>query len=297
MKITLKMLKRLIDEFNAKGWNYKAVIIARDGEISDRLILSDALLPQYSITKAFTATAIGVLIDRALINADDEISIYIDEILKSDNDRLKRVKIRHLLSNSSGTDKGYLFEADRFTHGTDDYLNLIISKELIYEPGEKYAYSNSNFYLLSLIIQRVTNKASDDFIRDNIFKPLNITEYKATRCPKGHFLGGSGLYLKTEDMIKLAIMYGNDGLYMNNGILSESFIRQALSRQIAINSKEHYGFSFMMKDTNNVFVPGNYNQMLFINKTGRIFVAVNSDVRPSDTGTLMKIIRRVINSQ
>jgi len=292
------ILNNLIQEIDERGWNIKAVIVAKDKEIIEEHHRADKdeLLPQYSVTKAFISTAVGILIDRGLINAEDKIASYIPEIDNSDNERLKQVKVRHLLSNSSGTDKGYLFEADRFTHNTDDYLSLIISKPLSYESGEKYVYSNSNFYLLSKIIENVTGLITDDFIKENILKPLEIDSYKAVRCPMGHFLGGSGLYLKTSDMIKLGIMLNCGGEYKGRKILSEDYISEAFSPQIRLNRNESYGYSFMMKDTRYVFVPGNFNQILFIDKREKYTVAVNSDTHPSETGTLMKVIRSVINS-
>lgn len=291
------MLKNFLKENNTRGWNLKSVILARDSKIIDEHYQSDrdCLNHQYSIAKAFTSAAIGILYDREQLSIDDYMYNYIDgiNILSNDN-TLKKVKIRHLLTNTTGNSKGYLFEADRHSYNNDDYLDIILNKPLEFEPGEHYAYSNSNYYLLSRIIESISGQVADDFIRDNIFNPLGITDYKSQRCSMNHFLGGSGFYMKTYDMIKLGIMLANYGEYNGNRLLSKKYIEKAFSPQFRLNSKESYGFSFMMKDSRCVFVAGNYNQLLLIDKTRNIVVAVNSDVNPSETGTLMKVVRRTI---
>lgn len=291
------MLEKLLTEIDVREWNTFAVIIAKDGKIIDSHYRRDknALLPQYSVTKAFMSCAAGILWDSKRLLLDQYIGYYLPQIQSSNNERLKRVKVKHLLMNAMGNSRGYLFEADRHSYIFDDYLELIISMPLKYMAGQKFVYSNSNFYLLSRIIESITGQKADDFVKDNIFLPLEITEYKAVRCPTDHFLGGSGLFLKTSDMVKLGILFGNYGIYRDQRILSKDYIIEAFSPQIRLNSKERYGYAFMMKDSRNVFVPGNYNQILFIDKADNVVVAVNSDVRPSDTGTLMKVIRRCLS--
>lgn len=290
------MLTKFLEENKVRNWNLKSVVVMQGDEIIAEHYNEDKniLHPQYSIAKAFTSTAIGIIQDRKGIDLDGYISDYIGNI---EDSRISRIKIKHLLMNAMGCGEGYLFEADRHTHNTNDYLSLILSKSLDYEPGEKYVYSNSNFYLLSRIAENVTGTPLDDFIKSEIFEPLDIIEYRASRCPMNHFLGGSGLYLKTEDMIKLGVLYVNKGIYRNKRIICGQYIEQALSPQIKLNSKEKYGYGFMMKDNRCAYVPGNYNQLLLIDKNNSLSVGINSDVRPSESGTLMKIVRRtIINS-
>ena len=290
------MLTKLLEEINERNWNTKSIVVVSGEEIiaEHYNVPKSDLLPQYSISKAFTATAIGLLCDEGKLNLQDLVSDYIPEVKNSDNTKLKNVKIKHLLMNASGCAEGYLFEADRHNHNTDDYLSYIIQQPLQYEAGEIFVYSNSNYYLLSRIAENITGTPLDEFIIERIFKPFGITEYMVTRCPMNHTLGGSGLFLMTTDMIKLGILYSNLGTYKGIRIISEDYVNKAISIQIKLNSKEGYGFGFMMKDTRCVYVAGNFNQLLLIDKFKHMIVGINSDVRPSLAGTLMKLVRRTI---
>lgn len=287
-------LNSFIEENNKLNWNIKNIIIARKNEIIDSYSSQDEkiLNRQYSISKAFTTSAIGLLYDKSLISLEDRIIDYLKVPYK--DKKMPYVKIKHLLMNVTGIDKGFLFEADRHTHNTDDYLSLIMNRPLEYMPEEFFCYSNSNFYLLSRIIEEVTGISTDDYINENILKPLGISEYDTTRCPYNHFLGGSGLFLKTEDMLKLAIVYANKGLYKGKRLLSSQYVDKCISPQFRINSKEKYGYSFMMKDSRCAFVTGKGNQLLLIEKPRGISIAINSDVSPSQSATLMKLVRRHI---
>lgn len=291
------MTSRFLEENDKRGWDLKAILITKGEEIIAKNFRADEkeLLPQYSITKCFTSACIGALWDQGRIDLDGYISDYIEEIDNfPDDSRLRRVKVKHLLMNAMGNAVGYLFETDRHTHGTDDYLSLILSKPLEYEPGEKFVYGNANFYLLSRIIENISGVPADDYLARTILHPMGIIDYRITKCPMGHFLGGSGIFMRTADVAKMGIMYSNYGMYKGLRLLSREYIEQAFLPQIKLNSKERYGYAFMMKDSRCVFVPGNYNQLLLIDKNANISVTVNSNVCPSDTGTLMKLVRRVI---
>ena len=89
-----------------------------------------------------------------------------------DGDSWKRVKIEHLLTHTMGIEKGCLFEADRYGIPTDDWVDWVMRQPLRYVPGEHYAYSNSTFYLLSVIVERVAGCTLLDFVRKSLFTPL-----------------------------------------------------------------------------------------------------------------------------
>ena len=132
----------------------------------------------YSVSKSFTATAIGIAQDMGLLTVEDPILKYFPDERKAVNEgRMERVKIRHLLSHTMGNGKGWLFEQDMYTYGTDDWVRLILSTPLELEPGEKFVYSNTTFYLLSCIIHRASGMTMDAFLYRYLFKPLDIHEY------------------------------------------------------------------------------------------------------------------------
>ncbi|HNX15115.1 MAG TPA: serine hydrolase [Oscillospiraceae bacterium] len=186
----------------------------------------------YSISKNFTATAIGLAFDRGLLTLDDPvIDLFKDELPDEYDNNLKHVKIRYLLTQTMGLEKGCLFEDDRYTHSTDDFVKVALSRPLPNTPGEKFVYSNSTFYLLSCIVEKLSGLPLDLFLRKHLLSKLGITTFAWERCPKGHVMGATGFYLSTADLLKLGILYCNNGVWDGEQLLSEKWVNLATTRR------------------------------------------------------------------
>jgi CubicO group peptidase (beta-lactamase class C family) len=130
-----------------------------------------------SVSKQFTAFAILLLAQDGRISLDDDIRKYLPEIPNYG----KVIRIHHLLNHTSGlrnyTDLFDLAGIPEIDLTTDqDALNLVArQKKLNFAPGEEFLYSDTNFFLLSLIVERVTGKSLRQFARERIFDPLDMT--------------------------------------------------------------------------------------------------------------------------
>ncbi len=131
-----------------------------------------------SVSKQFTAMAIMLLARDGKLSVDDNIRKYVPEI----PDYGTPITIRHLLTHTSGLrDQWELlalargrFEEDRITEA--DVMDIVPrQKALNFTPGAEYAYSNTGFTLLGVIVKRVSGKSLRDFADERIFKPLDMT--------------------------------------------------------------------------------------------------------------------------
>lgn len=150
-----------------------------------------------SITKMLTATAIGILNDRKLLSFNDTISKYLpDELLKGlhvfeGKEYSKKITIAHLLQHTSGLPD--YFE-DQTTNGTPNIISqLFITPDKIWTPkaiieftkinmtphfipGKGYHYTDTEYVLLGLIIEKVSGLKLDAFFKQEIFKPLKMNQ-------------------------------------------------------------------------------------------------------------------------
>jgi CubicO group peptidase (beta-lactamase class C family) len=131
-----------------------------------------------SVSKQFTAAAIMLLVRDGKLSIDDDIRKYLPEIPSYGT----TVTIRHLLTHTSGLrDQWELlalargrFEEDRITEA--DVMDIIPRQTALnFTPGAEYAYSNTGFTLLGVIVKRVSGKSLKDFADERIFKPLGMT--------------------------------------------------------------------------------------------------------------------------
>jgi len=129
-----------------------------------------------SVAKTFTAFAVLLLEDEGVLSLDDDIRAYIPEI----HDFGETITIDHLLYHSSGLRNwGTLFElsgvSESEVEDRNDILGMISrQRELNHSPGDRATYSNTNYFLLSLIVERVTGKTFREFTTQNIFTPLGM---------------------------------------------------------------------------------------------------------------------------
>lgn len=163
-----------------------------------------------SVAKQFAAASILLLEEQGKLSLEDDLRRYVWEL----PDWARTVKIRHLLHHTSGLPDyiGLLYLSGRRTEdlSTDGEALEALARapSLEFPPGTRHEYSNSGYFLLSLIVQRVSGQRLRDFARDQIFEPLGMTstEYVedhtriVPRRATGYAPGtGSGFRLDASD--------------------------------------------------------------------------------------------------
>lgn len=129
-----------------------------------------------SMSKQFTAFAIMLLYEREMLDIDKSAQLYLPADMKID----ESITVHHLLSHTSGLCNFYNFENDffagynRMDYSRNDFFRQYINKKPANPPGTAYDYNNSNYNLLAWIIENVSGEKYEDYIRYNLFQPLNM---------------------------------------------------------------------------------------------------------------------------
>jgi CubicO group peptidase (beta-lactamase class C family) len=128
-----------------------------------------------SITKQFTAAAILRLQEQGKLDVSDPLSKYIPDYPKGDV-----VTLRHLLTHTSGmhsyTDKPDLLQTVTVPVKTEDLIQSFKNDPYDFEPGTKWAYCNSGYYLLGYIIEKVSGQSYAEFLKAQFFDPLGMKD-------------------------------------------------------------------------------------------------------------------------
>src|SRR5690606_19918568 len=130
-----------------------------------------------SLSKPFTSMLVLKLIQEGKLGFDVPICNYLPEYRK---DIGSKVTIRHLLTHTSGipsyTALPNVWEDSMQLIYTSDYiLKNFSSRDLEFEPGTKYKYGNTGYFIMAMIIERMTGKSLAEALRENIFLPLNMS--------------------------------------------------------------------------------------------------------------------------
>ncbi|CAF0851302.1 unnamed protein product [Rotaria sordida] len=137
-----------------------------------------------SVTKPFTAIIILKLHEKKQLNLNNKLSLYYPDYPHSN-----QITIKYLLSNTSGIED--YTEMETFERKCqedltiDQLIDTFKNEPLKFKPGSKYSYSNSNYILLGLIIEKVTGKSYETNLREFILEPccMNDTGYECDNNP------------------------------------------------------------------------------------------------------------------
>ncbi len=270
------LMDRIEERITQSRINVIRFALYQNGAVEERTRVSSYPCSNcYSVSKSFTATAVGIASDLGLLSVDDPIVKHLGDCLPASHDpKLGEVQLRHLLTQTMGLGQGFLFEPDRYTHNTDDFIGLSLSAPLPHSPGNAFVYSNSTYYLLACIVEKVSGLPLDLFLRKHLFSPMDISAFAWERCPMGHAMGATGLYLSTRDILKLGILYLNGGEWEGRRLLSEDWVRTATRPDPLVTPEAPTGYSFWLNPEGGYRCAGaNGQSVVVLPEKGLVFAA------------------------
>jgi CubicO group peptidase (beta-lactamase class C family) len=123
-----------------------------------------------SITKQFTGAAILKLAEAGKLSVDDPITKYFEGV-PADK---RGITIHHLLTHTAGFPGGIGRDSERV--GRDEYLRRALDTELLHPPGERYEYSNVGYSLAAAIVEIVSGRGYEEFLRAELFDPAGMED-------------------------------------------------------------------------------------------------------------------------
>ena len=141
-----------------------------------------------SVSKLITAVGVMVLQDKGMLSIKDTVfgpsgilqGTQLDSLIKDKN--CHKITIEHLLRHQAGFYRDPLFSSRDIMHlmqldhapEADDYFRFVLPKRLRFQPGEWQRYSNFGYLLLSRIIEEVSGKSYEDFIKEDVLRPAGV---------------------------------------------------------------------------------------------------------------------------
>lgn len=218
-----------------------------------------------SVTKQFVAMAIMQLSEDGLINMEDKVSQYFPDFKNGE-----LITIHNLLTHSSGlvnfTELTEFFVNPEGFEGPYDILELVNDKDLIFNPGEAFSYSNTNYLMLGIIVEELSGVSYEEYIKKNILEPLNMNKtgfsygqhneiYDATAY-SGHLEANP-----IDDEILLANAYGAGSMFStvedlyrwDQGLKTEMLVKtetldKIFSEHVDMFGQGYYGYGWMLTD-------------------------------------------------
>jgi CubicO group peptidase (beta-lactamase class C family) len=173
-----------------------------------------------SITKQFTATVVMQLVEEGTLSLDATLSSVLPYYRA---DTGAKITVHHLLSHTSGIPSytglpNFFREVSRNPYSVREFVEKYCSGNLEFEPGSRFAYNNSGYFLLGAIIESVTKKPYAQVVRERVFEPLgmNGSGYDLSgpileKRARGYESGPAGV--RNTDYLDMGLPYAAGSLY------------------------------------------------------------------------------------
>lgn len=227
-----------------------------------------------SLSKPITAAGIMQLVEEEKLELDAPVQNYLTWFQVADRDFSSQITIRHLLNHTSGFSErnGYKrnLNTDPDSNALEKSIRNLKDEKLEFPPGSKFEYSNTNYDILGLLIQKVSGRSYETYIQESLFTPLEMkdsyTALESARSGKlanGYFpffgfltssdqlmpyskitKPSAGLFSSAEDLTHFLIANLNNGIFLDKSILSPIGMSDLLSNRTQFNDNAGYALGW-----------------------------------------------------
>lgn len=310
--IDISKIKDNIDIISKKlgNLNIDSIFIEQNNKLDKTFYKEEQLHELRSCSKLLVAMAIGIAIDKRLLVVGEPISLNtkifpsIKDIVnitnKSNLEKIKEWTIKDLLTHTTGYESQMMSERFIQDIDKDKLLNYALNYDIPYDKGIRFAYNNVEPFILSVFFQESFNQNLTDFINENIFKKLNILDYRWKNYDK-YCPGATGLYLKHSDFHKIGKLLLNDGKYNNNQIISSNWIKEMCTMKLETPSaykservlpKIGIGYFIFISRDGYIFRDGSNGQYIILNKDKNLLITIMSTEK--DMKNVTEILRNIV---
>jgi CubicO group peptidase (beta-lactamase class C family) len=199
----------------------------------------------HSLSKSFTSTAVGMAVAEGKMSVDDPVlKFFPDDAPAQPSDKLKAMRVRDLLTMSTGHNTEPRFTAE------EPWVKSFLAHEVAHKPGAHFMYNTPATHMCSAIVGKVTGQTVLDYLKPRLFDPLGIENPEWGASPQGNTVGGWGLHIRTEDIAKFGQLYLQKGKWNGKQLVPVSWVEMATARQVSNGSDpskdwdQGYGFQF-----------------------------------------------------
>lgn len=290
-----RKLDSLLKRINKRNDFNGSLLVAKNGKIlyssqigyanfAKKELLNDSSVFQLaSVSKQFTAASIMLLYERNELQLTDTVNKYFP------NFPYENVTIKNLLNHTAGLPKYFWVAENKWQHekapNNKEMMSLLASTNVqrFYSPGRRFDYSNTNYFVLASIVEKVSGLDFSDFVQQNIFDPLDMKDsyvysfekdsvksnqldgyrlYRGWRHIKINstvndaVVGDKNVYATSEDLFKWIL-----GLNSGKLLSKESLDLMYTKGETIYGRKVPYGFGFRIddKEQNTIYHFGKWN--------------------------------------
>ena len=228
-----KAMEKYLEAVKNAGQDLHSIMIVQHGNVLAEKWMSEGKEDEphvlNSVSKTFTASAIGFAIAEGKLKLTDKvISFFPDQLPANISENLEAMTIRDLLTMTCGHD-GDLRSNERAAKNADKgWVEQFLAYPVDHKPGTFFAYNSPGTYMLSAIVQKVTGEKLVDYLYPRLFRPLGIVNVKCKKVRRESIAAVGACTSKLRTLPRWA----NSSCKKENGMDSRYYRRNGLPRHL-----------------------------------------------------------------
>jgi CubicO group peptidase (beta-lactamase class C family) len=208
----------------------QGLVLARRGcvefEYYKAGVNAERRLPVRSVTKSVLSILVGIAIDKGYLRLDQKLSGLLPEVMDPAIDpRIRDITIRDLLTMTSGFGSAP-FAASAGVRPSEMW-QWVLNRQMQTTPGTHFNYDNDGVQLLSVALTRAIGQNFGTFAEQNLFRPLDITNFDWIVDGDGYLIGDDALALTARDMARIGLLVLQRGRWDDKQIVSSDYVADA----------------------------------------------------------------------
>lgn len=237
----------------------------------------------YSVSKSFTATAIGIAQAQGLLSVEDKLYDFFPEHgALRDSPQKADISLKHLLMMGSGfeNNEGAIFGQRK------GFVEAALAQPVIHTPGKVFNYYTLGTYLVSAAFSRMNPEGIHAYLKRKLFAPMDFGASNWQKDENGVPMGGFGLKLTAYDMTKLGQLYLQNGLWEGQQLVPAAYVKAATRRQIDNRPQNNtpdwqagYGYQFWRNAFGGFRADGMWGQYIVVLPEKEAVIVMTSHLR------------------
>ncbi|WP_258725642.1 serine hydrolase domain-containing protein [Cellulomonas sp. NS3] len=234
-RVSSRALTALLDRLEAAPVECHSLVVVRRGHVVAEGWWApySAERPHllYSLTKTFTAVAVGLAVADGLLTLDDRVVDVLPDHVPADvSDQARRLTVHHLLTMTTGRRADSLDEAWQLE--PRDLVKGFLRVPFVDAEGTRHTYDNATTFVLARMVERVTGRGLPELLDERLFVPMGVEHAEWDRVADGAVYGFHGLHLTTEAVAAFGDLLRRGGRWGDRQLVPRDWVELATRHHV-----------------------------------------------------------------
>jgi CubicO group peptidase (beta-lactamase class C family) len=243
-------LAAMLAEIKERKIDIRSLLVIRNGYLVSETyfvpFLQHHKQDMQSVGRSFTATLVGIAIDKGYIAGVDQkiLEFFPDRTFANLDAQKKAMTLEDVLTMRSGLEPQPEDPYYRAMQDSPDWIQFLLDLPVTDPPGSRWNYCAGCSHILTAILQNTTGMNPRDFAEQYLFKPLGISAGRWMSDPAGLPYGAGGFNLMPSDMAKLGYLYLHKGQWDGQQIISPEWVETSTQPHADVDVNAHFGYGY-----------------------------------------------------